>query len=223
MTNMQLIVGSGLLTPPPEASSSKGTLASRLIETYNLHHLSSGDWLRSQAQPPISGAPGLVNEYVSEGRQIPEPLLIEAWGEDWKAHAPPALELYQEFLRVSGEHKAQAILLDNFPKTITQSDALDDCLTKADSPIIAISLTCYSDINLQRFMSRGRGEDNEATFKRRIERFDQESPAVIEKYRTAGKLVETHALETPDEVYQRVTACTEAEQWNALIQCLTKF
>lgn len=72
-------------------------------------------------------------------------------------------------------------------------------------------------MNLQRFLSRARGSDGTNTFRRRLERFAQESPAVIAKYRDAGKLVEVEALGTPEEVFQKVVSgCGKAAAWNAI-------
>ena len=182
----------------------KGTLATRLIITYNLHHLSVGDWLRSQAQALILGiTEDRINEHVSQNLQIPDTWLTQAYGSDWQEHAPPALVLYvcskanvstpssmwiramavlkRECEIISASSKAKAILLVNFPKTIAQSNALDRCFRQANLPNLAVLLTCPADINLERFVSRSRGNNDAKTFERRLKRFDEESPAVIEK------------------------------------------
>lgn len=214
----------------------KGTLATSLIASYKLYHLSVGDWLRSQAKSPILGvSSSCINDYVSLGFQIPTPWLIRAYGSDWMETAPPPLILYvcskankstpstmwirsmsalkQECMSVS-PLSYDAILLDNFPKLISQSDALDRCFGETNIPVLAISLTCPSEVNLQRFLSRCRGNDDAKTVRRRLERFDKESPAVLGKYRDAGKLVEVSALGTPEEVFQKVVSeCEKAVAW----------
>lgn len=216
----------------------KGTLATRLIAQYKLYHLSVGDWLRKQTKAPILGvSDDRINDYVSLNFEIPLPWLTQSYGEAWMENAPPPLILYvcskankstpssmwirsmanlkQECLMVSQQSKADAILLDNFPKTIQQSDALDRCFGRSNLPVLAISLTCPLDVNLKRFLARSRGQDNVDTFRRRLERFDKESPAVIRKYKNACKLVEVSSLGTPDEVFQKVVSeCEKSEIWS---------
>lgn len=220
----------------------KGTLAARLTANYKLHHLSIGDWLRAQAKAPIHGvSDNRINDYVSRSMQIPTSWLIEAYGEDWMQLAPLPLVLYvcskanvntpsnmwetprfmtalkEKCLQLSEEHKSGAILLDNFPKRGSQSEALDRCLGEANLPVLAILLTCPSEVNLQRFLSRSRGSDNAKTFVRRLEVFDNGSPAVIEKYRNAGKLIEVSALGTPEQVFQEVLSKLEkSDTWRKI-------
>lgn len=222
----------------------KGTLAAKLISKYNLHHLSAGDWLRQQTKAPILGVPPLVNEYVALNYRIPEHWLIEAFGLDWKEQAPPPLVLYvcskanvstpnsmwiralpalkrecELISRAHGKQSPKAILLDNFPKTLSQSDALDRHFGIGNTPALAISLTCPADINLERFLLRSRGNDNAKTFQRRLERFEKESPAVIEKYRSAGKVVEMSAVDTPEHVYANAIASLERNRiWTKIFE-----
>lgn len=112
---------------------------------------------------------------------------------------------------------SDAILLDNFPKLLSQSEALDACFGKGNVPCLAISLTCELEVNLERFLARGRGSDDVGTFRRRLQRFEKESPAVIGKYRGLGQLVEVSALGTPEEVFATVVGeCEKEEVWRKI-------
>lgn len=221
----------------------KGTFAATLIQNHNIHHLSCGDWLRSKTISPILGVSDTnINDYVALDFDIPEAWLIASYGPEWKEHAPPALVLYvcskrnestpasmwiralpglkQECEMVSSSSPStgvKAILLDNFPKTLIQSVAFDECFGKESLPVLAISLTCDTQVILQRFLSRSRGNDDVTTFERRLRRFEKESPAVIEKYRNLGKLVEVEAMGTPEEVYQKVMSALKAHKvWRVI-------
>lgn len=220
----------------------KGTLAGRLTTSYNIHHLSVGDWLREQTKFPISNVPSYINNFIARNSNIPKQSLISEYGQDWMDHAPPALILYVcstanvstpnsmwirampalkhecEMLSKShGKQSPKAILLDNFPKTLAQSNALDAHFGSHNTPILANSLTCQAGIILQRFLARSRGKDNAVTFERRLQRFEKESPAVIEKYRVAGKLVEIDVAGTPEVVHHKVVSMLERNPtWSSL-------
>lgn len=221
----------------------KGTFASTLTQEYNIHHLSCGDWLRSKTVSPILGVSDTnINDYVALDFDIPEAWLIASYGSEWKKTAPPALILYVcskrnestpasmwiralpglrsecEMVSSSG---ARAILLDNFPKTLIQSVAFDECFGKESLPVLAISLTCGTDVILDRFLSRSRGNDDVKTFERRLRRFEMESPAVIQKYRNLGKLVQIEATGTPEEVYQKVMGALKGHKAWRVISCDT--
>ncbi|PPJ58441.1 hypothetical protein CBER1_08361 [Cercospora berteroae] len=158
----------------------KGTFAKLLIQSHNyIHHLSCGDWLRSQTLSPILGVSSpKMNDYVALDFDIPQAWLIASYGPEWKERAPPALVLY-----VCGKRN------ESTPAKII----------------------------LQRFLSRSRGNDDIQTFERRLRRFEKGSPAVIEKYRSLGKLVEVEAMGTPGEVYRKVMSALKGHKvWRVI-------
>ncbi|PIA93589.1 hypothetical protein CB0940_05145 [Cercospora beticola] len=184
----------------------KGTFASTLTQEYNIHHLSCGDWLRSKTVSPILGVSDTnINDYVALDFDIPEAWLIASYGSEWKETAPPALVLYVCYKRNESTPASMWIrALPGLRSECEMSVAFDECFGKESLPVLAISLTCSTEIILQRFLSRSRGNDDAKTFERRLRRFEMESPAVIQKYRNLGKLVQIEATGTPEEVYQKV-------------------
>ena len=95
-----------LLGPP---GAGKGTQAKRLVEKTNALHLSSGDILRTQ-RAAGSELGKQVSAYMDRGELVPDELIIET--------------MLQRILSAEGRH----VLLDGFPRTVAQAEALDNAL-----------------------------------------------------------------------------------------------
>ena len=93
-----------ILMGPPGAG--KGTLAKRLITEYNIPHISTGDMFREaiNAKTPLGV---LAASYINDGHFVPDDVTIE---------------LVKE--RLSKDDCASGYLLDGFPRTIPQANAL---------------------------------------------------------------------------------------------------
>ncbi|XP_047146819.1 GTP:AMP phosphotransferase AK3, mitochondrial isoform X1 [Hydra vulgaris] len=84
--------------------SGKGTISSRMVNDFNLLHISSSDLLRNQvtAHTPVGQE---IAKYMSEGKLIPDPLMIDIFN--------------KELQKIN-----QSWLLDGFPRTLTQAKGL---------------------------------------------------------------------------------------------------
>jgi adenylate kinase len=112
-----------LLGPP---GGGKGTQAARLREEFELTHLATGDLLRRhRAEGTALGREAA--EYMSSGRLVPDALVTSM--------LIAALE----------EAPAQGFLLDGFPRTVPQADALADALEEAGRPLTAVVLLEVDD------------------------------------------------------------------------------
>ena len=103
---------------PPGAG--KGTQAERLVQTYKMAHLSTGDMLRAarDAKTPV----GLkADKYMSAGALVPDDIIVAIIAE-----------------RLQSPDCRQGYLLDGFPRTIAQAEALDKMLTEKGTPLDAV-------------------------------------------------------------------------------------
>ncbi|GAA5812207.1 hypothetical protein MFLAVUS_005657 [Mucor flavus] len=116
--------------------SGKGTQSSRLEKNFGVSHLSSGDLLRRNItdQTPLGQQ---ARQYVADGKLVPDNLLISL--------------IDTELLQVGNPNW----LLDGFPRTIKQAQALDNSLNKIMQPLnLVINLQVPEDVILQRIMDR---------------------------------------------------------------------
>jgi adenylate kinase len=107
-----------ILIGPPGAG--KGTQAARLKERYQLAHISTGDMLREEVrrQSPL----GLqAQNLMAAGKLVPDGMILDMIG-----------------LRLSQPDVAPGFLLDGFPRSRTQAQALVDLLTLQGKPIQAV-------------------------------------------------------------------------------------
>jgi adenylate kinase len=96
----------------------KGTQAGRLVETYGMAHLSSGDLLRDERKRGTDLGK-LADSYITAGTLVPDDLVIKM------------------FLGKMRELNARDVILDGFPRTVAQAEALDVALA-AESKKIAV-------------------------------------------------------------------------------------
>ncbi|KAI8063287.1 adenylate kinase-domain-containing protein [Gongronella butleri] len=116
--------------------SGKGTQSERLQKHFGVLHVSSGDLLRRniQQQTPIGQQ---AASYMSQGQLVPDPVLISL--------------IDQELSHVGTHHW----LLDGFPRTLTQAQALDDTLTRLMQPLnLVVNLEVPEEVILDRIMDR---------------------------------------------------------------------
>jgi len=137
--------------------SGKGTQSEKLIEEYNLHHISTGELLRDHiARGTELGK--LANTYISNGLLIPDELMIEVLDEIFK-NDPAKV--------------AQGVIFDGFPRTVAQAEALSEMLKEYCSEIHAVvGLEVEEDELIRRMLERGkqsgRSDDNLETIKKRL-------------------------------------------------------
>ncbi|KAI8639223.1 adenylate kinase-domain-containing protein [Parasitella parasitica] len=116
--------------------SGKGTQSSKLERNFGVAHLSSGDLLRKNITDQTSLGKK-AQQYVSDGKLVPDALLTSL--------------IDSELLNVGNTNW----LLDGFPRTIGQAEALDATLNKLMQPLnLVINLQVPEDVILQRIMDR---------------------------------------------------------------------
>jgi adenylate kinase len=184
-----------ILFGPPGAG--KGTQASAMVQKYNLCHLSTGELLRSEI---AAGTPlGLqAKALIEAGALVPDEVvegMIEA--------------------KFKGTAGVDGFLLDGFPRTIAQAEALDRMLGKTKQAVTAVvSLMIPDETIKERILHRaaieGRADDaSEATIQNRIKTYHEKTEPLVDYYKKAGKYFEIDGLGTIEEVRERIAALME--------------
>ncbi len=164
----------------------KGTQCLRLVEKYGVVHLSTGDMFRAardagtelgQQVGPIMAAGGLVSDELT-------------------------IAIVRERL-ASDEIKKAGFVLDGFPRTPAQAEALLDML--GDETLHAVlNLDVPLDEVTARMQARGREDDTEDGIAQRLALYDKETVPTIEWFGDRGLLVNIDGLGTEDEVTGRL-------------------
>ena len=179
-----------VLFGPPGAG--KGTQATSMVEKYNLHHISTGALLRKEiAAGSELGA--LAKSLIEKGKLVPDEV-VEGMIEN-------------EFKTVTG---VDGFLLDGFPRTLPQAEALDKILEKSgDSVTATVSIMIPDELIMERIKGRalkeGRADDaSEDIINNRIVTYHNQTEPLIEYYTKAGKYHEINGVGTVEEVRDRI-------------------
>jgi adenylate kinase len=176
--------------------SGKGTQAKRLAAEYGLEHLSTGDMLR-QAIAEQTDLGRRVKPILEAGDLVPDDLMIELIRK--RLEAPEA---------------ANGFILDGFPRTMAQADALDSMLAEVDRPLsVVLELQVPDDVAIQRLQKRaaeeGRSDDTPEAIANRIDLYHRETKPLVSHYRLAGNLVGIHGDRPENEVFSEIQQAIE--------------
>jgi adenylate kinase len=176
-----------ILFGPP--GSGKGTQSEKLITTYGLKHLSTGDLLRSEiaAQTPL----GLeANSFMDKGQLVPDEVVIGMISSSLDANP-----------------NATGFLFDGFPRTAAQAEALDKLLElKKTSINLMLALEVSEEELVKRLLKRGetsgRSDDtNEKVIRARIAEYHRKTTAVADYYKKFNKVVLVKGEGTIDTIF----------------------
>lgn len=184
-----------VLFGPPGAG--KGTQSERLIEKYQLVHLSTGDIFRSN----IKGETELgllAKSYMDKGQLVPDEVTINMLQSEVNKHEDP-----------------NGFIFDGFPRTQAQAAALDHFLSSIDTSITSmISLDVEEDELRSRLAERakisGRADDaNPEVIQNRINVYKNETAPVKEFYASQNKWINIDGMGSIDEITQRLYAAID--------------
>lgn len=172
---------------PPGAG--KGTQAERLIAQYRLAHLSTGDMLRA-ARDAKTEVGCKADEYMSTGRLVPDEIIIGVVGE-----------------RLGQPDCQKGYLLDGFPRTIAQAEALDQLLAKQGTPLdVVLELAVPEDELFQRLAGRGRADDKPEVIRQRLVAYREQTAPLLDYYKRQGLMKSVDGLGTVDDIFARIKA-----------------
>ena len=182
-----------VMVGPPGAG--KGTQSRFLLEERKGAHLSTGAMLRQEVENDTEIG-RKAKPYMDRGELVPDDIIIDM---------------------VRGRiEKEDSFILDGFPRSVPQAEALDEMLEDMKKPLTSVTLLEVSEETiLKRLLKRGRADDNEETIRNRIQVYRQQTEPMIKYFRPQG-LVETVNVEGSIEnnrelVAERVAARMKGE------------
>ncbi len=164
--------------------SGKGTQAATLTNAFGIAHISSGDLFREE-QERGTELGLLAKQYMERGELVPNEVTIK-----------------MILGRIERPDCAKGYILDGYPRNRDQADALDVALAGAGAAgIDKIVYVKVSDEELlKRIAGRGRADDDEATARRRLNVYQEQTAPMIESYRAVGRLVEVNGEASIEQV-----------------------
>ena len=180
-----------ILFGPP--GSGKGTQAKILEEKYGLLQVSTGDLFRYE----LGNNTTLGQEartYMDKGQLVPDAITV--------AMLKNKLEMHPD---------VRGYILDGFPRTIAQSEALDVLLKERDEGVSKlIALVVEEDEIVSRLLERGktsgRADDaNEAVIRNRIAVYKKETSPVYNYYDKQALSIEVSGLGDIDDIHKRLS------------------
>jgi adenylate kinase len=176
--------------------SGKGTQAMRISSEYGLAHIATGEMLRAAIAAETDL--GLrVKPIVEGGRLVPDDLMVELIGE-----------------RLADPTADEGFILDGFPRTMEQAEALDAMLHEIGRELdVVFELQIADEECLQRLRRRaeleGRADDTPEAIQQRLDDYHRETEPLVEHYRATGNLVGIHADRPVDEVFAEIQQALE--------------
>ena len=176
-----------VLFGPPGAG--KGTQSEKLIDKYQLTHISTGDLFRKHLREG-SSLGKMAQSYMDEGNLVPDKVVIDMVEEKIKETGSP-----------------EGYIFDGFPRTVAQARALDSMMAGNQMKIdLMLSLEVPDDELRERLLKRGqtsgRADDqNVDKINNRIKVYYDETRPVADFYAAQNKYVAVKGVGTIDEIF----------------------
>ncbi|MCY4279201.1 MAG: adenylate kinase [Acidimicrobiaceae bacterium] len=172
----------------------KGTQSQRLAAEFGCVHLSTGDALRAavaagtelgRQAKSIMDSGGLVGDDVMNG-------------------------IVSERL-ADGDVSVDGVLLDGYPRTVEQADALQAILESLGQSLdAAVNIEVPVEEATQRMLERGRSDDTGEAIRRRLQLYERQTAPLLDWFDKRSLLVTVDGVGTPDEVFDRLVSGIES-------------
>jgi adenylate kinase len=174
----------------------KGTQAKRISDEYGIPHIGSGEILRAEMNAGTNLG-RRVKEVYARGDLVSDDLMIE---------------LIRN--RLEQPDTEAGFVLDGFPRTIVQAEALDSMLADIGRNLsVVFALQIPDEVAFERLRRRAqleaRADDTDEAIQRRLENYHRETEPLIEYYRTRGHLVPVRGDRSENEVFADIQQALE--------------
>jgi adenylate kinase len=178
-----------IILGPPGAG--KGTQATKIAESFGIPAISTGDIFRAN-----------IKNETELGKQVKDILASGGYVTDNITNAIVRDRLEQ----LDASH---GFLLDGYPRTLAQVEALDAMLSEAGHSLDAVlELTVDEDAVVDRLLKRaeieGRSDDTEEVIRERQAIYRKETAPLAQVYSERGLLVQVDGMGTVDDVFSRI-------------------
>jgi len=169
----------------------KGTQGRLISSEYGIPHIATGDMLRA-AMAADTSLGRQVKPIYDRGELVPDDLMIE---------------LIRE--RLGEDDSGEGFVLDGFPRTSVQAEALDQMLAEIDRPLtVVFEFELPEEVCVERLTKRaaeeGRIDDTPEVIRTRLRLYHQQTKPLIEYYRARGVFVTVPADRPVDEVFAEI-------------------
>ncbi|MDP1816475.1 MAG: adenylate kinase [Leadbetterella sp.] len=179
---------------PPGAG--KGTQSEKIIEKYNLAHISTGDMFRMH----ISNDTDLgkkVKQILADGMLVPDSITIEMLEEE-----------------VKSKPDVKGFIFDGFPRTVPQAEALDKFLEAKNLRInLVLQLDVNQDVIKERIAERqkvsGRADDDADKLVKRIDEYFSKTIHVLPYYQGQDKVTKVNGIGKIDDIFGQISAAID--------------
>lgn len=185
-----------VLFGPPGAG--KGTQAVKLLEKYQLVHLSTGDILRGELAAKTQL--GLeAKSYMDKGELVPDAVVIKM------------IEG-----KIDSNADAKGFIFDGFPRTTAQAEALDAMLNKKQVPIsVMLALEVEKEELIKRLLLRGKDsgradDQDQSIIENRIKVYNSETAPVQGYYEAQNKYKGIHGMGSIEEIFDRLCGAIDS-------------
>lgn len=184
-----------VLFGPPGAG--KGTQSAKLIEKYNLVHISTGDLFRLHIKNETEIGKKVKN-LIDNGILVPDSVTIDILEEEVKKNPG-----------------AKGFIFDGFPRTVPQAEALDAFLLSKGQQIDGVVQLDVNEGELKHRIAErkkvsGRADDDEDKLIKRIDEYFNKTVQVLPYYEKQGKLSKINGVGNIDTIFNEVTATIDS-------------
>lgn len=178
-----------LFMGPPGAG--KGTQAAILCKELGIPQISTGEILRAAVKNGTEMGKK-ASEFMNAGKLVPDEVVIG---------------IVQD--RIKEDDAQKGYVLDGFPRTIEQADALGKMLAGMDQQLdAALNLDVPDEELVRRLLERaqkdGRADDTEPVIKERLQTYNSQTAPLIEYYEKQGILKPINGLGSMEEITDRI-------------------
>jgi len=183
-----------VLFGPPGAG--KGTQSQKLIDKYQLVHISTGDLFRGHIKDQTSLGQE-VSALIAEGELVPDSITIAMLEEE--------IGKYPE---------AKGFIFDGFPRTVAQAEALDAFLKGIGQEITGVIALDVNEVELTGRIAKrkeisGRADDDSEKLKKRIQEYFIKTIHVLPYYEAQGKAQRVNGIGDIDAIFSDISAVIE--------------